>query len=230
MAVSSPARVLLLAGVLCAAAAPAARGAPADARVRSARAHYESGVAHYNLDEFAAALAEFTEAYRTKPDPSFLFNIAQCHRKLGNADAAVDFYRKYLRNMPDAPNRADVERLIAELRARHAEPSSKPAEGEPQQELSPLDRGSFSPAIAAPPPAAPGPALVPPSTGGPHAAATAPNLLAASPAPAAKPAFYRRPLFWVAVGGVAATILIGALLSTSSEAPYVGSLGTTHVP
>jgi tetratricopeptide (TPR) repeat protein len=229
MVASSPARSLLLAAVLCTAVAPAARGAPADARVRAARAHYESGVAHYNLDEFAAALAEFTEAYRTKPDPSFLFNIAQCHRKLGDADAAVDFYHKYLRNLPDAPNRADVERLIAELRARQTEPSSKAADGEPQKELAPLDRGSFSPGIAPAAPAAPGPALIPPSSGRPSATATAPNLLA-TPAPPVKRAFYRQPVFWVAVGAIAATLAIGALLATSSDAPYVGSLGTTHVP
>jgi tetratricopeptide (TPR) repeat protein len=232
MAVSSPARALLLAGVLCAAVAPAARGAPADARPGAARAHYESGVAHYNLDEFAAALAEFTEAYRTKPDPSYLFDIAQCHRKLGNADAAIDYYRKYLRNKPDAPNRDDVERTIAELRVstRRAEPSSRPAEGEAQMELAPLDRGSFGPAIATPVPAARAPALVPPSSGGPNG--TSASLLATRPAapPPAKSTFYRRPLFWIAVGGVAATLLIGALLATSSDAPYVGSLGTTHVP
>jgi hypothetical protein len=113
------------------------------------------------------------------------------------------------------------------VRARRAEPSSKPAEGEPQMELAPLDRSSFGPAIATPAPGAPGPALVPPSMGGPHA--RAPALLAASPA-AAPPPFYRRPFFWGVVGAVAATLVIGALLSTSSDAPYVGSLGTTHVP
>jgi tetratricopeptide (TPR) repeat protein len=82
LAVAAPAR-----------AAGGASGTEA-ARLREAREHYEQAVAHYNLDEFAPALAEFREAYRLKPDPSFLFNIAQCHRKLGETDAALDFYRK----------------------------------------------------------------------------------------------------------------------------------------
>ncbi|HVU51944.1 MAG TPA: hypothetical protein VHL80_14705, partial [Polyangia bacterium] len=81
---------------LAAATSAGAAGGEA-ARLREAREHYEQAVAHYNLDELAPALAEFREAYRLKPDPSFLFNIAQCHRKLGETDAALDFYRKYLR-------------------------------------------------------------------------------------------------------------------------------------
>ncbi len=49
------------------------------------------------------------------PDPVFLFNIAQCHRKMGHDKEAVDFYKSYLRNAPNAPNRADVQKRIQEL-------------------------------------------------------------------------------------------------------------------
>ena len=87
-------------------------------RLRAARTHYENAVSHYNLDEIEAALEEFREAYRFKPDPSFLFNIAQCYRKLGQREAAIDFYRKYVRASPDATNRAEAERRIAELKAQ----------------------------------------------------------------------------------------------------------------
>jgi tetratricopeptide (TPR) repeat protein len=141
-AVRSPLRVALLAAaiVLTSFAAPSAHADPA--RLREARAHYEQAVAYYNLDEYAPALAEFREAYRIKPDPSFLFNIAQCHRKLGQTDAALDYYRKYLRNLPDAPNRADVERMVAELHAKEAAP---------QPDAAPAPVAAAPPAPAAPP-------------------------------------------------------------------------------
>jgi len=48
----------------------------------AAKAKYESGVRHFDLAEYEPALADFKEAYRNKPDPAFLYNIAQCHCKL----------------------------------------------------------------------------------------------------------------------------------------------------
>ena len=51
-----------------------------------AKQHYESGASHFDLAEYEQALVEFKEAYRLKPDATLLYNIAQCHRKLGNID------------------------------------------------------------------------------------------------------------------------------------------------
>jgi hypothetical protein len=48
-------------------------------------------------------------------DPPFLFDIAQCHRKLGNNKEALGFYRSYLRVAPNASNRAEVQKRISEL-------------------------------------------------------------------------------------------------------------------
>jgi len=85
--------------------------------VAAAKASYASGERHYDLAEYEPALADFKEAYRNKPDPAFLYNIAQCHRKLGHIDEAIHFYQTYLRRAQDAKNRQDVERRIAELEA-----------------------------------------------------------------------------------------------------------------
>src|SRR5262245_43542283 len=96
-----------------------------DDTIAKARARYESGVTHYNLGEYQAALVEFTEAYRLKRDPAFLFNIGQSHRQLGEHEKAIRVYRTYLREAPNSRRRADVERLIAtaeaELTARRAQ-------------------------------------------------------------------------------------------------------------
>ena len=130
--------------------------APSDAqRLRAARTHYENAISHYNLDEIEAALEEFREAYRFKPDPSFLFNIAQCYRKLGQRDAAIDFYRKYVRASPDATNRAEAERRIAELKAQGeaaaaAPVGDSPPAGAPVAVAAPIDLAASPPASSSP--------------------------------------------------------------------------------
>src|SRR5215831_13728632 len=102
-------RAVFLVAVLLAVGG-AARAAPAPAPAIPAEA-----VAHYDLNEFEAALEEFKAAFRAVQDPSFLFNIAQCHRKLGHTADALAFYRNYVRRSPQSPNRAEAERHIAEL-------------------------------------------------------------------------------------------------------------------
>ena len=90
--------------------ARAPRNAAADAKAHSTR-----GTSMYNLGRFSEALAEYEAAYLTVQDPPFLFNIAQCHRKMGKNKEALESYRSYLRVSPDAPNRAEVQKHISEL-------------------------------------------------------------------------------------------------------------------
>ena len=82
-----------------------------------AKLHYDQGTVHFNRDGWPQAIEEFKAAYRTFPDPTLLYNIAQCHRKMGNPTEALNFYKKYLRERPDAPNRNEVEKRIDELQA-----------------------------------------------------------------------------------------------------------------
>ena len=83
-----------------------------------AKAHANRGTSLYNLGRFSEALAEYEAAYLAVQDPPFLFNIAQCRRKMGRYKEALESYRSYLRVDPDAPNRADVHRHIAELESQ----------------------------------------------------------------------------------------------------------------
>src|SRR5689334_23729146 len=78
----------------------------------AARKAYAEGQKYYNLNQYSDALDAFKRAYWNYEEPTFLFNIAQCHRALGHKKEAVEFYRSYLRNAPEAPNRADVQRII----------------------------------------------------------------------------------------------------------------------
>jgi tetratricopeptide (TPR) repeat protein len=89
----------------------------ADAKDNKAKARdaYRLGTQHYDLGEYREALQEFKEAYRKVEDPSFLFNIAQCHRQLGDKQEAIRFYRTYLIKAGDAPNREEVNKMVAKL-------------------------------------------------------------------------------------------------------------------
>jgi tetratricopeptide (TPR) repeat protein len=61
------------------------------------------------------AIPEYNAAYALLLDPALLFNRAECLRKLGLKDQALYDYRRFLKDMPEAPNRALVERRIATL-------------------------------------------------------------------------------------------------------------------
>lgn len=78
---------------------------------------FTKGNEHYALAEYAPALEHYKLAYRVKPLPAFLFNIAQCHRKLNQHRDAIAMYQSYLVGVPAAPNKALVDELVAESEA-----------------------------------------------------------------------------------------------------------------
>ena len=61
-----------------------------------ARAHFERGRTFFEVDEYRKAIAEFKAAHIEKPDPAFLYNIAECYRRLGEVSEALQFYRRFL--------------------------------------------------------------------------------------------------------------------------------------
>jgi tetratricopeptide (TPR) repeat protein len=99
----------------------------ADPRLDSARAHSQEGDSYYKLEKYANAITEYEQAYLAKPDPSFLYNIAQCHRLMGQGAQAIKFYRRFLKDAPTAPNRAVAEKHIRDL--EEASPGTQPPPG-----------------------------------------------------------------------------------------------------
>ncbi len=96
--------------------------AKGDPREKVAREKYGKATKAYDLGKFEEALELFSEAYEAKELPGFLFNIAQCHRQLGDFERARFFYKRYLDLSPKRPKNApQVEQLIAECDARIAE-------------------------------------------------------------------------------------------------------------
>ena len=191
--------VLLLAGDPARAADPSAE---------KARAHFQQGDTYFKLDKYANALHEFEQAYLAKQDPSFLYNIAQCHRLMGNRVEAIRFYKRYITDAPAAANRPVAEKHIRDLEAAlgaeeltgaHVAPApaaSGPAPSAAMPPPTPTSAPSTL-ALAAPPPP-------PPPSDAP--------LTAPSPSPADEHPIYTKWWFWTAVGGVVVAGLLTALL------------------
>lgn len=100
--------------VLALALAPPARAAD-DAAAPEAREAVRRGRAHFQLQEYDAAIAAWKEAWRLRPAPSLLFNIAQAERLAGRAAESKRAYEAFLRDAPDAPNRGEVEEQLTRL-------------------------------------------------------------------------------------------------------------------
>jgi tetratricopeptide (TPR) repeat protein len=174
-----------------------------------ARELYRVGTQDYNLAEYDKALDAFKEAYRNYEDPIFLFNIGQCHRQLGHKQDAVGFYRAYLRNAPDAPNRAEVNGLIEKLEAAIA-----------QEEAA----KRTAPTVAAPP-------APPPVVQHPVEQPVTPSLTVteAAPPPAkvsTKTPVYKRWWVWTIVGVVVAGAAVGTAVAVTQSAPSTPSVPT----
>jgi len=88
-----------------------------DAATKRARKAYDKGEKLFALGRFDEALESYEAAYDAKPLPGFLFNIGQCHRNLGDLDAAIFSFQKYLELAPDADNHDAVVELIDDLEA-----------------------------------------------------------------------------------------------------------------
>ena len=92
-----------------------------DPAERAAKRHYDRGQKLYNLQKFEEALEQYQKAFDAAPLPGFLFNIAQCQRNLGDYDAAIFSYKRFLRLDPESQKREQVEELIEELEQKKAE-------------------------------------------------------------------------------------------------------------
>jgi tetratricopeptide (TPR) repeat protein len=127
-----PALRLLLAALLSAGFSLGAAGvgrALADEATERAKEHNKIAKKLFNLGFFEAAAGEYEKAYEAKPVPTFLFNLAQCYKRMHemapppgrNIERAIFYYKSFLQNAPDSPFRERVEEEIRQLERRLAE-------------------------------------------------------------------------------------------------------------
>jgi tetratricopeptide (TPR) repeat protein len=109
--------------LLCALPARAGTGADKRSDKRAeAKGHYENGLRKFDLGKYDEAAEEFEQAYDLVGEPpNILYNIAQAYRLAEKFEKSAQFYRSFLRKVPDVPNRAEIEGRIAEMDERAAD-------------------------------------------------------------------------------------------------------------
>jgi tetratricopeptide (TPR) repeat protein len=83
--------------------------------------HYDKATRAYDIQKYTEAVEEYQKAYEIGGDPAMLYNVAQSYRLNDQLPDALRFYRRYLQRSPNARNREDVERKIADLERTIAE-------------------------------------------------------------------------------------------------------------
>lgn len=96
------------------------------------RAQMDEGQGLFLAKKYEDAAAVFEAGYKQYPYSAFLFNAGVCYQKLGQADEALDAFRRYLSKDPGAPDAEAVrERINAITEAKAAaaaEASDSPSE------------------------------------------------------------------------------------------------------
>jgi tetratricopeptide (TPR) repeat protein len=122
-----------------------------------AKGLFQAGAAAFDAGQFEEALRHFQAAYARSPRPKLLFNIGQAADRLRQDDIALDAFRRYLAEFPEAQGREQIEarvrvleQAVAEREAAASEaaeqaPQPTPTEGEP----APKDSAPVEPASGA---------------------------------------------------------------------------------
>lgn len=94
--------------------------APADPQTIEARTHFQNGLKLFQDGNFPGAIAEFEAAYRLKPGPASLKNIALCQKALFRYGEAVETLNRVLSvhaKELSADDKTQIDAAIAELTA-----------------------------------------------------------------------------------------------------------------
>jgi tetratricopeptide (TPR) repeat protein len=192
----------------------------ADPRLDSARAHSQEGDAYYKLEKYANAITEYEQAYLAKPDPSFLYNIAQCHRLMGQGTEAIKFYRRFLKDAPTAPNRAVAEKHIRDLEEASSGPQAPSPTSAPGTSSRPLPLApapvSVIPSTEPPPASSPSPGLNPLALTSAQVSTTPTVEKDTTSTPSEPHPIYSRWWFWTGVGAV----VVGGIILIAATAKH----------
>jgi len=222
--------VLLAFGGLATAQQPAMS---TEERAATAKQFFETGMAHFQLEEYDRAVEAWESGFRLRPVAQFLYNIGQAHRLAKRYEKALSFYKKYLNMEPKAANKAEVERHISTL-TRLIDDQGKISNAPPTQPL--LGTGELGqkprrtePVVVKPEPikTKPEPVVVKPEpkpepvvvvVEKPVVVESKPTLVVAH---VDNRPITKKPWFWGVIGGVGvvvvAAVIVGVVVGTSGD-------------
>jgi tetratricopeptide (TPR) repeat protein len=138
--------------------------------------HFSAAQEAFGAKHFKTAAVEFESAYSITKDPVLLYNVGESYEKAGEGKKAVASYRAYLRDQPQAADKAEVQKRIAGIEAKRYRliDQSSPGDNPPTTTTTapatpPVTRPATPPPSTATPPSTPPPSLkepgpAPPST------------------------------------------------------------------
>ncbi|HEY0253624.1 MAG TPA: PEGA domain-containing protein, partial [Kofleriaceae bacterium] len=92
--------------------------------LKKAQASFDTAQSDYLAGKFDEAAAGFQEAYAARPFPQFLYNVGASFHMKGKKTSdvaaykkAVEFYKRYLQEEPQATDKPKVEKAIGVLEA-----------------------------------------------------------------------------------------------------------------
>ncbi len=127
-------------------------GSSSAAQGVSPREAFDQGLAAFQARDYATALQRFERAYALSHSPEFLFNIGLTLERLERRADAITALQQYLTLRPSSPQRAVVERHIADLRAALAAATPAPVVAPPPPPLPVVTPPPPSPSLPPPPP------------------------------------------------------------------------------
>ncbi len=83
--------------------------------IEQVRLVYEQAVLAYGERRYKDAIILFQQADGLRPNPAFSFNIGIAYEDMGDSAMALHYYRAYLRQLPKAPDRDEVEHRVRRL-------------------------------------------------------------------------------------------------------------------
>lgn len=124
----------------------------AHANKAAARAAFQQGRKLFQKGAYAEAVKELKKAYALSPHPALLRYLGQTYYKWSKAKEALQEFERYLKEAPQAPDRAQIEEKVAELKKLLTAPKEPPAsqgakKPEPKIDLRPTGEDTEMPDV-----------------------------------------------------------------------------------
>ncbi len=85
--------------------------------IAKARQHFEQALSHYERGEYRRAITELNRALELDPTgKDLVYNLGVVHEKLGEYDAAIEYFERFKRMEQDKQEIARAESLLVRLR------------------------------------------------------------------------------------------------------------------